>query len=326
MNPERPRQNFRNGSRSRPRPCVPQRQPDSSAKVWIVLGCVVATGVGALLIWRNIVTSAPVAQDPADDSAMARAARDVADDRPLPLAGKLPEYDDLAPDDSLPALGLPSIDMERAARRAEVAEAAPQETAERRRVRVKAKPAPKVAAIPSEENRFFTLQLSGSIGGQPIDSNDQQTWARLSYFLSDEAPAKFYLVYPDGSIPHSVPTGPGAKVNPRKNAVSDSPPAGDSSRPDYRLVVESTVTSGNPVTFYGKILGSKFNCRMTCRVEKRNGADFALVEQAAVEEKSTPARGRGPDVDPVTYVRQMHDATLEKLVKKLQGLAVFRGQ
>ncbi len=189
---------------------------------------------------------------------------------------------------------------------------------------------PSGAPAPPEENRFFTLELSGSVGDAPLDPNDTQTWARLSYFLREESPSRFYLVYPNGTIPlavkggHAGPNGTLAKGAPAKKTEETAPPTGDTSRPTHRLVLRSTSKSTGKVTFYGRELASKYNCSISCRVEKRKAPDedFALLQEVSVEEALTPAKDSQDDG--ASYVRKLYDVAVDKLLQKLGTVAPFR--
>jgi hypothetical protein len=341
LNPQKPRPPL-GGRPSRPtnrRRSQPAR-PESQLTLWIVIGAVVVVLGGALYVVKSSASSAN------DDSATGRtpAKNDSGEDTDVASASEPSDVEtesfeeDMEPYSTSPSVESGErrapVDESDSGRQLTVADLIRERDAKSRARMEKSDAAAAAAAraagampapdAPAGENPFFTLELSGNLGGTSLDPQDPQTWARLSYFLHDEAPSRFYLVYPNGSIPRALPRA-GGVASARKNEVKETP-AGDTSKPTYRLVISATSGAGGPVTFYGKVIGSKYNCTIHCRVEKRQGADFALVQETSVEESSTPAKGNGPSEDVATYPRRVYDVALDKLARQLQGLAVFRAK
>lgn len=334
MHPQNPRRPLRGTGRPGPRRSgqrrpVPAASSSSPAKSWIIIGFVVAALGGAAFVAKRFGSPAEegplspsgyaaspgyVILEPPEESTKPRDDREdgdlESDDEYIDDAeGYTPEpvaFVEPPPAAPLEPLGAQAWDMK--AGPAPINNAGP---APRRK-----------AGAPGEENRLFTLVLSGRLGEQPLDPNDPQTWARLSYFLREEAPVRSYLVYPNGSIPVSMPAVPSASAKQRKPAADDPGPVGDPTAPTYRLVIQSTAQSQGSVTFYGKEIGSKYGCKILCRVEKRNGEQFNILEQAIVEEGVTPTKGAV--IDSATLVRRLHDSAIDKLTKRLQAMRIFR--
>lgn len=182
----------------------------------------------------------------------------------------------------------------------------------------KAKPAGRNG---SGENRLFTLELSGTLGEEELDPGDSQTWARLSYFLRKEARSPHFLVYPDGSIPVSVPQGRESEAAPASSLDGSAEPEGDTDAPAYRLVIEAAAKEGAGVTFYRQRLGRTFRSWVSCRIEKRAGDELKVLGQVSAEESTTLSRDSGSE--PATLLRQVYDASIQKLLKQLAGQPPF---
>jgi hypothetical protein len=180
------------------------------------------------------------------------------------------------------------------------------------------RPARAANAAPSE--RLFTLELTGAIGGEALDPGDPRTWARLGYFLQQEAGRRHFLANDRGDIPLIVMLGPDGK--PVASGPAEQPPAGDASSAGYRLVLNARAYSPGAITFYGEKLASRYLCRIACRIEKRKGAGFEKLDELAVEESLAPATGA--EGSEAQYLRLAYDAGLEKLVERLKAHTLFQ--
>jgi hypothetical protein len=184
----------------------------------------------------------------------------------------------------------------------------------------KAAPAEPVTVVASGENRLFTLELSGTLGGEELDPEDSQTWARLSYFLREEARRPHFLVYPDGSIPLSVPAAPDGKAR-RTGPRVEVPEPAEGEQPAYRLVVAASAGKGAGVTFYGQRLASTYRARVSCRIEKRgDGETWKLVRHLTADE-SINTDGSGAKAG--ALVRRVYDACFQKLLGQLASQPPF---
>jgi hypothetical protein len=176
-------------------------------------------------------------------------------------------------------------------------------------------------AASGDANRFFALELSGAVGGEPLATNDPQIWARMGLFLGQELPSPFYLVRDGALRPFVVKAGPDGKIpDIPRSWPQGAGPRGDPSLPSYRLVLEAKATTGSPLTFYGERIASAYQCRIGCRLERRGRQGFQLVEQLAVEERIVNS------VEPAgeaQCLRQVTDAALEKLLERLKVLPLF---
>ena len=186
-------------------------------------------------------------------------------------------------------------------------------------------PAPQAEAkAPAqEENKYFTLVLSGSLGGVALSGRDAQTWARLAYSLREEAQVPHFLVFPGGGMPLVVPPGGSAKA---KKAVKPKPgpqPRGDPKAPTYRIVLDAQVSSAGGITFYGTKLGSRWRVTLTGRIEKRSGDDFTPVETIFESSEHTPTAS--DPTDPKVLARKLYDVALEGLAQKLSRFSMLRG-
>jgi hypothetical protein len=168
---------------------------------------------------------------------------------------------------------------------------------------------------------LFTLSLAGTLGSGQIDADDKQTWGRLAYFLSQESPQRYYLVFPNGSIPAAVKDKDLKKGSPAK-APPGPGPRGDPSAPAYRLVLEAKSQAGGAITFYGQQMASKYECRIDCRIEARDGDGFKHMDAVTIEQKITPAKGTKASVEEL--LREVYDAAIEQLAKTLASRALFQ--
>ena len=170
------------------------------------------------------------------------------------------------------------------------------------------------------ENRYFTLELSGSIGGAELDPEDSQTWARLSYFVRQEARRPHFLVYPDGSMPSSAPVAVNGKPAPGRPAGEDVEPGGDPAEPEYRLVIHASASQGEGVTFLRQRLASTYRCQVKCRIDRRAGDSWKALASATASESINP---QTTDATSEVYLRRVFDATIEKLTQQLGSQAPF---
>ena len=169
------------------------------------------------------------------------------------------------------------------------------------------------------ENRYFTLELSGSLGGAQLDPEDSQTWARVSYFVRQEARRPHFLVYPDGSVPVSAPVN--GKSAPGRPAGEEVEPGGDPEEPAYRLVITASASQGQGVTFMRQRLASTFRCQVGCRVYRRVGDSWKILASVSTQESINP---QTLDATPAAYLRRVYDATIQKLVGQLADQPPFK--
>jgi hypothetical protein len=303
------------GTLRRPRP-EPRPSPPADRTVWIILACVpvaLAISVVAVLALRGTGEEPKSARSP---------------DEPweAPEIAAWVEPEPAAPTPAVEARSTPSPAAARPAggpatpevlSPAAPAAEAPPKKATKARKPAKAKPAaPKDAG----ENRLVTLVLSGALEDRELDPDDPQTWARLSYFLREEVRSPHFLVYPDGSIPLSMPQQAAGKAPPAPRvAVPDPDPDAE---PTYRLVIEASAGEGAGVTFYRQRLGRTFRSQVSCRIEKKVGDEFKVLGQAAADESTSLAKDSV--ADPGASTRQAYDAAIEKLLRQLAGQLPFR--
>jgi len=171
------------------------------------------------------------------------------------------------------------------------------------------------------ENRYFTLELSGSLGGAELDPDDSQTWARVAYFVREEARRPHFLVYPDGSVPASAPVAVNGKPVARRPAGEEIEPGGDPGDPAYRLVITASASQGQGVTFLRQRLASSYRCQVGCRVYRRVGDSWKIVASVSAEESTNP---QTLDATPAEYLRRVYDATIQKLVGQLADQPPFK--
>lgn len=178
-----------------------------------------------------------------------------------------------------------------------------------------------VAATPSRNGssysigpeRLFTLLVLGSLGGETIPRDDAQTWDRMGYFLQNEAPRRFFLVQPNGNVKVILPKGFKGDFPPTPVAEGE---------PEFRLVLRSSTSRGQGLTFYGKKLASSFRCTIQCTIEQRNGEEYKVVDGLRVTEQFTPTR----KVDQTTILRTAYDMALQKLVADLGRRGFFHSR
>ncbi|MCZ6792086.1 MAG: hypothetical protein O7J95_00560 [Planctomycetota bacterium] len=175
----------------------------------------------------------------------------------------------------------------------------------------------------SGENRFFTLALSGTLEGKPIDPNDPQTWARLGYFLQRNSPLPFHLVYPGGYVPLVMKKGRGGRLIEKRPDENSPVPRGDRSNPSYKIVLDVSVRSAGDVKFYGKSLASKYISTLSGRIEKRTGGEFRTLERFSVSQTRTPSKDN--PLSGEKLARTIYDVSLDQLVRKLKSLPPFAG-
>ena len=179
-----------------------------------------------------------------------------------------------------------------------------------------------IVAVGGQPNRFFTLELAGNLGGAKLDPKDQQTWARLAYFLSEEAKARHFLVYPDGTLP--VVRKQGETKNKTKVAASEprEMPTGDRSSPTFKMVLEAKASSEGKITFYGTTLANKYACTIQCRLFQWDGKEYRRLADVKVEEKTSPSADNQGKTS-ADMVRLTYDLALERLARKLAALPFF---
>jgi hypothetical protein len=173
------------------------------------------------------------------------------------------------------------------------------------------------------DSNLFTLYLDGTLGTGKLDRNDAQTWARLSYFLSEESLRRYFLVYPGGAMPQSqpLPSATPLKQEKKAPAAARPGPTGDPVAPRYRLAVWPASKSEGAITFYGTKMASKYRCTIACAIEVLEGKAFREIDRLSVSEEWTP--GTSDRTPESTALRKVYDVCLEKLVKELARRSIF---
>ena len=300
----------------------PRPSPPPDRRVGIIIGCVLAAlgvAIGASFLARGSPDSPRgfprVAEEPWDPipGITTVAPNEGTPDTPVEVA-VVPPPADLSPTVSTPVS--PSPEVKSAPPPPEIVTTTVVKKTKAR------KPAPKARPTgEGGENKFFTLELSGTLGGEELDPEDSQTWARISYFLRSEARSPHYLVYPDGSIPVSSPQRKEGKTESLSSATEEEEPEGDTSTPTYRLVIDASASEGGGVTFYRQKLGRSFRSRVSCRIEKRTGDEFKLIGQLSADESTTLSKDSSAEAS--TVLRSAYDLAIEKLLKQLGGQRPF---
>ena len=179
----------------------------------------------------------------------------------------------------------------------------------------------------SEENRLFTLSLSGDLGGRALDASDTQTWGRLGFFLQQETQVPFFLVYPGGSIPiFKKRDEKGKEGKLKRDPFKGGKPKGDRSSPTFRLIIHAVGKDEGPIEFFGEALSRKYTCTISCRIEKMVEKKLRVLKNLKVHEKITPAlkEGEGVGEEGFEYIRKVYDLAIEKLTTELLLSAPFR--
>ena len=164
---------------------------------------------------------------------------------------------------------------------------------------------------PPAENRLFSLSLKVYLDGEKLDPKDQQSFARVGYFLQHESGVPYFLIFPDGKVKRVEREGGGADGS-GGDPFSEYDGKGDLSRPTYRIRMKASTTSGN-VKFYDKELMKKFECELICHLEKREkSGKFSRVR--AWKFRETLTRAVHDDLDESRMSRQAFYQALETLL------------
>ncbi len=167
--------------------------------------------------------------------------------------------------------------------------------------------------------RSMSLSITGSVGGTRLARDDSYTHGRIGYYLQHEFRPKFYVEYPNGSVPviqrgRRGPDGkpiPSPKYPEPKGAPREGPPSG---RAAYRLALQVTAGPSGGVQFYGRRMGMKFEC--TIRAQILDVTTETPVQRTSFAVRETVTRmGTGTDV--AKQSKQAYYLALEKLVKAL---------
>ncbi len=183
-------------------------------------------------------------------------------------------------------------------------------------------------AMAAQAGAGVELEVDGTIDGKAILPEDlDYARGRLGYFFQNQTTGQFKLV---------------------DSTSSSRPDAKEGGKPaEYRLAIEARANWEKDLTFYGQKIGSRFRCRLECRLERRTGERLAgerlagerlagerlasesladnnwvVVEKVPVVEDEVAVRA---DINNTEMSRQTYKLAVEKLIGQLAELKVFGG-
>ncbi len=181
-------------------------------------------------------------------------------------------------------------------------------------------PPPTSTAGKPRSDRLFSMVLDGRIAGVRIDPDDAQTWARVCYFLQQEAASPRFLLYPTGKVPIAKRSDAGGRVTGAPLDVKR--PNARYVDPGWRLTLTVTAAVSGGVEFYGEQLGRSFDANIACSIERYENEDegFTTVKRFRIRDGVTRSDGSESDAK---LVRAVYEAALEKLAERLAALEPF---
>jgi hypothetical protein len=148
--------------------------------------------------------------------------------------------------------------------------------------------------------RRVGLALSGQVGGQKLDALHDPTRTRLAFFLA-------HVAQPPCRLIDAFESGGDALTPAQRKAA------------DLWLVIEAKAALERKVEFYDLVLGFRYRCNLTCRIERRTDNGAQVLDEVSLVEDVMAIKDDSKDMAAVAY-----QTALESLCAKLASLALFR--